>query len=458
MTPLAALAVVITGVALAGVLSARFGIAAALVELIMGVTLGAVTSADPKTPWLVLIASLGGVAVTFLAGTQIDARALARAPRPALLLGGVAFTVSFAAAFAVARFALDWSLTAALVSAMVLAETSLAVTYAVLFDLGLLDSDLGRLVTAAVFLTDVAAALALSAVISRPSWAILGFIAGSVAVCLLLPRLLRRLEQRHARAASAPGLRVVVLALVSLMLLAQVTGGVAVLPAFVLGVCCARHYRDHPAAADRLRTVVMTFVAPFFFVRAGLSVSVPAVVAGATAVLALSAAKILPRWGAGYLVARRVMPSAPSAVACLMSTGLTFGMVIALAGHEAGMIDRAQFSLLAAVVVISAVVPAWTGQRLLRRAMATSALDQTGAIQQGAIQSVAIPAPRDYSLPSGSTRLSTMLTNVTTTAAPMVDQKNGPELNEMPSESDNQSVSSSIKAFTTNANNPRLST
>jgi hypothetical protein len=47
----------------------------------------------------------------------------------------------------------------------------------------------------------------------------------------------------------------------------------------------------------------------------------------------------------------------------LMSTGLTFGTITSLYGLSARIIDRTQFSLLIAVVVLSAVVPTAIAQR-----------------------------------------------------------------------------------------------
>jgi len=46
-----------------------------------------------------------------------------------------------------------------------------------------------------------------------------------------------------------------------------------------------------------------------------------------------------------------------------MSTGLTFGTISSLYGLSAGIIDRAQFSLLVTVVVLSAVVPTAVAER-----------------------------------------------------------------------------------------------
>ena len=46
-----------------------------------------------------------------------------------------------------------------------------------------------------------------------------------------------------------------------------------------------------------------------------------------------------------------------------MSTGLTFGTISSLYGLNAHIIDRTQFSLLVAVVVLSAIVPTAIAQR-----------------------------------------------------------------------------------------------
>jgi len=46
-----------------------------------------------------------------------------------------------------------------------------------------------------------------------------------------------------------------------------------------------------------------------------------------------------------------------------MSTGLTFGTISSLYGLNAGILDRAQFSVLVTVVVGSAVVPTIIAQR-----------------------------------------------------------------------------------------------
>jgi len=78
---------------------------------------------------------------------------------------------------------------------------------------------------------------------------------------------------------------------------------------------------------------------------------------------------MVPKLAGVYPFARRY--TAPHAVftTLLMSTGLTFGTITSIYGLDSGIIDQTQFSLLIAVVVLSAIVPAAIAQRFysLRR-------------------------------------------------------------------------------------------
>ena len=56
-----------------------------------------------------------------------------------------------------------------------------------------------------------------------------------------------------------------------------------------------------------------------------------------------------------------------------MSTGLTFGTISSLYGLQAGIIDETQFSLLVAVVVLSAIVPTVIAQRFFQPSAAEEA-------------------------------------------------------------------------------------
>ena len=105
----------------------------------------------------------------------------------------------------------------------------------------------------------------------------------------------------------------------------------------------------------------MTFglLTPFYFIRAGSFVSVPALVAAPASVLGLLLAKLLMKSLGVWPVTRffRYPRQEAAYTTLLMSTGLTFGSISALFGLTHGIIDQPQYSYLIAAVIGSAVIP-----------------------------------------------------------------------------------------------------
>ena len=64
---------------------------------------------------------------------------------------------------------LDWTVKASLIAGTALSTTSLAVVYAVLVETGLNATRIGKLIMSACFVTDMATALALSAIFIKPN-------------------------------------------------------------------------------------------------------------------------------------------------------------------------------------------------------------------------------------------------------------------------------------------------
>jgi Kef-type K+ transport system membrane component KefB len=96
-----------------------------------------------------------------------------------------------------------------------------------------------------------------------------------------------------------------------------------------------------------------------------MNVSLGAVVANLGLLAALLAAKMVPKVGFIYPLARLADRRHGTFITLLMSTGLTFGTISSLYGLNAGIIDKTQFSLLVTVVVLSAVVPTAIAERWL---------------------------------------------------------------------------------------------
>jgi len=88
-----------------------------------------------------------------------------------------------------------------------------------------------------------------------------------------------------------------------------------------------------------------------------------AVLANLGLLAVLVAAKMVPKLGLVWPLARRAAPRHATFAHAAESTGLTFGTISSLYGLNAGIINRTQFSLLVTVVVLSAVVPTAIAER-----------------------------------------------------------------------------------------------
>jgi Kef-type K+ transport system membrane component KefB len=237
------------------------------------------------------------------------------------------------------------------------------VIYAVLVEDGLNETRIGKLLMSATFITDLCTVLALSAIFIKPNaWYPL-FLGVWVLLVLLLPRIAPWFFGRYGDRVIEPEIKLVFVALLALMVLADQAEGHAVLPAFVLGLVMARHYQQHRLEQSRLRVVAFAFLTPFFFIRGGLNVSLGALVGSLGVLVLLLAAKLVPKLGLVLPLARRYARPHAAYTTLLMSTGLTFGTISSLYGLQAGIIGRTQFSLLVTVVVVSAILPTAVAQR-----------------------------------------------------------------------------------------------
>jgi Kef-type K+ transport system membrane component KefB len=343
---------------LASLVSIRLGVSVALIEIGMGV-IGGNALGLQTTPWIDFLAMFGSVLLTFLAGTEIDPDSLRRNIRKSLSIGAVSFALPAAAAFLVARFVVGWDLGAAEIAGIALSTTSVAVVYAVMIESGLSKTELGKVILAACFVTDLGTVLALGVVFADVNLALLLFIAATVAGLIVLPRMLRRLVATMPGRVSEPEIKLVFLALLLLGGLATAGNSEAVLPAYLLGLGLAGVFVTDRVLVNRMRAIAFSILTPFYFIKAGLFVSLPAVVAGAGLILLFLGVKVGAKVIGVWPTSRAFgMPRREANyTTLLMSTGLTFGTISALFGLTNGLIDQAEYSVLVTVVILSAVVP-----------------------------------------------------------------------------------------------------
>ena len=363
MDPLVLAVLVLALVCLASVLSVEWALSVAILEIVAGVAAGNLFGVQ-GAPWLDFLASFGGVLLTFLAGAEVDPALLRRKLGPSLLLGGASFLLPFLGAAAFAFWVAHWTPRASLIAGAALSTTSLAVVYAVLVETGLNHTELGKLLMAATFVTDIGTALALSLLFMPMTWATAGFFAISIVAIAAAPRLLPRVFDRYGARVIEPEIKLLFAILFGFMVLARLGRSHAVLPVFVLGLVLASMFQSRRELQRKLRVVAFGAITPFFFVKGGMNVSLPALGPQLGILLGFLAVKLAAKAIGVAPLARRHMPGAATYTTLLMSTGLTFGTISSLYGLNAGIIDRTQFSVLVTVVILSAVVPTAIAQRL----------------------------------------------------------------------------------------------
>ena len=362
MSPFELAAVLAAVVVVASMISVELGITVALIELTLGVVVGNLFEI-PTTEWLDFVAEFASIVLTFLAGMEVDPAYMRRRLPASLGIGFTSFAGPFVVASLVSYFLIGWTFKASLIAGTALSTTSLAVVYAVLVERGLNGTQVGKLLMSATFVTDICTAIALSAIFIKPNAWFPVFLAVSLALIIVLPRLAPWFFRRYGDRVIEPEIKLVFVCLFVLMVLADLAKGHAVLPAFVLGLVMSQHYSEHREEQQRLRVVAFAFLTPFFFLKGGLNVSLGAVVANLGLLGALLLTKMVPKIVFILPLARRAVPRHASFTTLLMSTGLTFGTISSLYGLTAGIIDRTQFSLLVTVVVLSAVVPTAIAER-----------------------------------------------------------------------------------------------
>jgi len=355
----------------ASLISIRIAIPVALVEIVVGAVAGNIPGLKEhiiQTPYTTFLASVGSVLLTFLAGAEIDPVSLRRHWKASLSIGFVSFLLPFCAALAFCYWALGWHLHAAEIGGVALSTTSVAVVYAVMVETGLNRHDIGKLILAACFVTDLGTVLALGGLFAQYGWLLAVFAVVTVVALVALPRLIRALIHWAGHRVSEPEIKFLLVVLLALGGLATQAGSEAVLPDYVAGLVVAGVFARDRVLLDRLRVIAFALLTPFFFLRAGTLISASALVSGAGVIALLLcvklAAKFLGVWptAAAFRLPRRER----AYTTLLMATGLTFGSIAALFGLTHGLIDERQYTELVTVVLLSAFVPTLIAQLFVR--------------------------------------------------------------------------------------------
>jgi Kef-type K+ transport system membrane component KefB len=260
-------------------------------------------------------------------------------------------------------YLLDWSWPAAKIAGIALSTTSLAVVYAVLVETGLTNTELGKIIMAATFFTDLGTALALSLLFLEFNWFTLVFFGVSVLLIIIIPRVYPWICKRYGERVIEPEIKFLFLILIIFMFFAKIGTSHAILPAFVLGLAMSDSFMDTRKLQRRLRVVAFAIITPFFFFNGGMNISLKMLILNFGLLVQMLLVKQITKIFGVYPLARKYLPQGAMYTTLLMSTGLTMGTISSVFGLTAGHISQAQFSVLVATVVLSAIIPTFVAQK-----------------------------------------------------------------------------------------------
>ncbi len=263
---------------IASLISIRIGVSVALIEILVGVLAGNFLGIHATTEWMNFLAMLGSGVLTFLAGAEIDPKSLKAHIRPALIIGALSFLVPFLLIWFIAQYFLGWQLHQAQIAGIALSTTSVAVVYAVMIEKGLGDTAMGKMILAACFITDFGTVLALGILFADFNIWLLVFIVVLSVTLWYMPKWTKYIiGHMGATKVSEPEVKFILFILFFLGGLSTTAKSEAVLPAYLIGLVVAGVFIRDKTLVHRMRSIAFAMFTPFYFMKAGLFVSLPAI-------------------------------------------------------------------------------------------------------------------------------------------------------------------------------------
>ena len=263
-------------------------------QLIIGAAVGGAGLAA-QTPWVAFLAGTGAIVLTFLAGAELDPTVFRVKWREATVVGLAGFLAPFLGCAAIAYYVLGWDPRASWLTGVALSTTSVAVVYAVMLELGFNVTEYGKVILASCFINDLGTVIALGLIFAPFSVRTAVSVVVSVAVFIALPFITPWFFRRYGGRVSESEAKFILLALFGMGGVALWADSEPVLPAYLIGMVLAGTVGKDHELVRRLRTLTFGLLTPFYFIRAGSFVSVPALVAAPGVFVVLFLAKMVSK-------------------------------------------------------------------------------------------------------------------------------------------------------------------
>ncbi len=353
----------------ASLISIRIGISVALVEILVGVIAGNFLEIHQTTQWIDFLAMLGSGVLTFLAGAEIDPVSLKAHLKASLVIGVLSFAIPFVCIWMFAQYVFGWGLQQSQIAGIALSTTSVAVVYAVMIEKKLSDTSMGKMILAACFITDFGTVLALGVLFANFNiWMVVFVVVMSIVLWFMPTWTKYLIGHLGSDKVSQPNVKFILFILFLLGGLATTAKSEAVLPAYLIGLVIAGVFVRDKTLVDRMRTIAFTIFTPFYFLKAGLYVSLSLMWVSLGIIILFLGMKMLTKIIGVYPFARvfQMRKKEATYTTLLMATGLTFGTISALFGLNNHIIDQKQYTILVTVVILSAIIPTLIAQKFFQ--------------------------------------------------------------------------------------------
>ncbi|WP_317895477.1 cation:proton antiporter [Pyrofollis japonicus] len=344
------------------VLAEALEVAPAILELSLGFIaglLGASTSIALDT-----LALIGSSALMFFAGLEMDPDLVKRRLLKSLGVGLISFLGPLAAS-ATALVLAGYPLRESLIAATGVSTTSVAVVYAILYSSGRTNTEDGQTLLAAAMIADVASIVVFTVLVLKPGNLLYYYVASLIVAPLLLGLLAKHIPPMGHEAE----IRIVLSILLSIILFSEAVGIHAVLFSFAVGLAFSPVKGVREEAVKKLEGIVFGFLAPLFFVTAGLEIaSVNTVKAVPLLLLLLFSsypAKVIATY-AGLSLFLKSLKTSILRTANLFAARLTMSSIIAFAGLKLGIIQPELSEAILVTAIIVTLLAGLTSRKAIR--------------------------------------------------------------------------------------------
>ena len=234
---------------------------------------------------------------------------------------------------------------------------------------GLGQTPMGKTILAACFITDFGTVLALGTLFADFNWWLVVFIVVTAVMLWFMPMWTQSIITRlGATRVSEPEVKFIFLVLFFLGGLASTAKSEAVLPAYLVGLVVAGVFLRDKTLVHRMRSIAFTIFTPFYFIKAGSFVSLPAMWSALGIIMLFLTLKMVTKYIGVWPFTKMFYMRNREAnyTTLLMATGLTFGTISALFGLQNHIIDQTQYTVLVTVVILSAFVPTLIAQKFFQ--------------------------------------------------------------------------------------------